>query len=271
MDEKTYWQERYNDDRIGWDLGSISSPLKAYIDQLTDKDVRILIPGAGNAYEAQYLWNNGFKNIFVLDIAKTPLENLKKRIPDFPEEQCIQQDFFKHKNKYDLIIEQTFFCSFPPIKMNRTKYATKMASLLNENGKLVGLFFDFPLSGDLEKRPFGGSLKEYRTYFQPYFETLVFEPCYNSNADRMDKELFAILKKKAPVKKQTNNPLHGITLKAMLEELILHEGWEKMADTCRINCFYSNPTLKSSLTFLRKHDWAREKVEKYYLRVRKKF
>ncbi len=270
MNEQSYWQERYDENRTGWDLGKISEPLKEYFDQLTDKSVRILIPGAGNAYEAEYLWNKGFKNVFVLDIAATPLENLKKRIPDFPKEQLIAQDFFKHKDTYDLIIEQTFFCSFPPVKMNRTKYATKMAALLSERGKLVGVFFDIPLTDDVEKRPFGGSLREYRTYFQPYFNLHVFEPCHNSMADRMDQEIFAILQKKKPVSKQSNNPLHGITLKSMLEELILHQGWEKMADACRINCFYSNPTLKSSLTFLRKHDWAREKVEKYYLRVRNK-
>ena len=267
MNEQEYWQTRYEEDSTGWDLGKISSPLKEYIDQLTDKTIRILIPGAGNGYEAEYLWNSGFKNVFVLDIAPAPLANLKKRIPDLPEEQLIEQDFFKHKDNYDLILEQTFFCSFPPIKMNRTKYATKMVSLLKEKGKLVGVYFDFPLTDDMENRPFGGSLREYRTYFQPYFNLLVFERCHNSNADRMDKEIFAILEKKKPTVKQANNPLHGIKLKDMLEELILQEGWEKMADACRINCFYSNPTLKSSLVFLRKHEWAREKVERYYLRV----
>ncbi len=270
MNEQEFWQERYDEDKTGWDLGKISTPIKEYVDQLTDTSIRILIPGAGNAYEAEYLWNKGFKNVFILDIATTPLQNFKKRITDFPEEQLINQDFFKHKESYDLIIEQTFFCSFPPIKMNRTKYATKMASLLKENGKIAGVFFDFPLTDNIEKRPFGGSLKEYRTYFQPYFSLNVFERCHNSNADRMDKELFAILQKKKPAIKQANNPLHGVKLKDILEELILEEGWEKMANTCRINCFYSNPTLKSSLTFLRKHEWAREKVEKYYLRVRKK-
>ncbi|MFT5077722.1 VF530 family DNA-binding protein [Patiriisocius sp. Uisw_047] len=270
MNEQEYWQNKYEEDSTGWDLGVISSPLKAYIDQLTDKNIRILIPGAGNGYEAEYLWNQGFKNVFVVDIAKSPLENLKKRIPDLPEEQLIEQDFFKHKELYDLILEQTFFCSFPPVKMNRTKYATKMTSLLQETGKLVGVWFDFPLIDDTEKRPFGGSLREYRTYFQPYFEIKVFERCHNSNADRMDKELFAIMQKKKPVVKQNNNPLHGITLKAILEELILQEGWENMANACRINSFYNNPTLKSSLTFLRKTPWAREKVEQYYLRVRNK-
>jgi uncharacterized protein (DUF2132 family) len=65
---------------------------------------------------------------------------------------------------------------------------------------------------------------------------------------------------------QPNNPLHGVTLKTILEYLIEHEGWEKMADNVSINCFKSNQTMKSSLNFLRKTPWAREKVERYYLK-----
>jgi len=56
-----YWENRYQNQQTGWDIGEISSPLKAYIDQLEDKSIKILIPGAGNAYEAEYLFLNGFK------------------------------------------------------------------------------------------------------------------------------------------------------------------------------------------------------------------
>ncbi len=65
---------------------------------------------------------------------------------------------------------------------------------------------------------------------------------------------------------QPNNPLHGVTLKTILEYLIENEGWDAMADKVSINCFKSNQTIKSSLNFLRKTPWAREKVERYYLR-----
>jgi len=65
---------------------------------------------------------------------------------------------------------------------------------------------------------------------------------------------------------QPNNPLHGITLKSILEYLIEEEGWEEMSENVNINCFKSNQTLKSSLNFLRKTPWAREKVEHYYLK-----
>ena len=65
---------------------------------------------------------------------------------------------------------------------------------------------------------------------------------------------------------QPKNPLHGITLKTILEILIEKYGWKDLGDMIRINCFNDNPSIKSSLIFLRKTPWAREKVEKLYLR-----
>ena len=66
---------------------------------------------------------------------------------------------------------------------------------------------------------------------------------------------------------QPNNPLHGITLDMIMNQLVDHFGWEKLGNEVNINCFKSNPSIKSSLTFLRKTPWAREKVEKLYLRM----
>lgn len=62
-----------------------------------------------------------------------------------------------------------------------------------------------------------------------------------------------------------NNPLHGITLEKMLTQLHAHYGWEGLADRIRINCFHFDPSIKSSLKFLRKTPWARTKVEELYL------
>lgn len=69
---------------------------------------------------------------------------------------------------------------------------------------------------------------------------------------------------------QLNNPLHGITLEQMLIELHEFYGWEKLDEMVHINCFYENPSVKSSLKFLRKTPWARVKVEKVYLSMHKK-
>ncbi|TBM99743.1 methyltransferase domain-containing protein [Hyunsoonleella flava] len=190
-----YWSKRYQEENTGWDIGAPSTPLKTYIDQLADKSLKIIIPGAGNAYEAEYLFKNGFKNIYILDIAKVPLEAFQKRVPEFPSKHIIHDDFFKHQNTYDLILEQTFFCSFPPLPETRKAYAKKMFNLLKPNGKLVGLWFDFPLTGDMEKRPFGGTKEEYLSYFKPYFKVITFERSYNSITPRMSNELFGIFKK----------------------------------------------------------------------------
>jgi uncharacterized protein (DUF2132 family) len=64
---------------------------------------------------------------------------------------------------------------------------------------------------------------------------------------------------------QPNNPLHGITLEIVLKHLVAYYGWEEMGDRIAINCFMNNPSIKSSLTFLRKTPWARKKVEDLYL------
>lgn len=190
--DKDFWQNRWTSGQTGWDIGYASTPLVEYFNSLTNKDLRILIPGSGNGYEGEYLIKNGFKNTYVLDIAPLALENLKKRFPKFPEENLIQQDFFDHSGKYDLIVEQTFFCALDPSL--RRAYAKKMYDLLNENGILAGLLFDDPLFED--HPPFGGSKKEYIPYFEDLFEFLHFETATNSIKPRAGRELFIELKKK---------------------------------------------------------------------------
>lgn len=69
---------------------------------------------------------------------------------------------------------------------------------------------------------------------------------------------------------QPNNPLHGITLQHILESLVERLGWEEMHNKISINCFSNNPSVKSSLVFLRKTPWARKKVENLYLKSMKR-
>jgi len=63
----------------------------------------------------------------------------------------------------------------------------------------------------------------------------------------------------------SNDPLHGKTLEAILTHLVAHFGWEELGRRIRINCFIKDPSIKSSLTFLRKTPWARKKVEELYI------
>lgn len=69
---------------------------------------------------------------------------------------------------------------------------------------------------------------------------------------------------------QKNNPLHGITLKTILEELEDYYGWETLGEMINIRCFTYDPSINSSLKFLRKTDWARKKVEDLYLQMIRK-
>ncbi len=64
---------------------------------------------------------------------------------------------------------------------------------------------------------------------------------------------------------QPKNPLHGITLEQIITKLVEHHGWEKLAHKINVNCFKSDPSIKSSLKFLRKTPWARDKVESLYI------
>lgn len=180
-----YWDTRYQECQIGWDLGQVSPPIKEYCDQLVDKTIKILIPGAGNAYEAEYLFNQGFSNVFIVDFAQTALDGFSERNPTFPKEQLLCSDFFELNDTFDLILEQTFFCAIDPSL--RLKYVQKMSALLRGNGRLVGVMFNRDFDGG---PPFGGNKEEYVSLFNPYFSEISFEECCNSITPRKGSELF---------------------------------------------------------------------------------
>ncbi|QBA65566.1 methyltransferase domain-containing protein [Muriicola soli] len=190
---KEFWDQRYLNRKMGWDIGEVSSPLKAYIDQLPSKDLKILVPGAGNSYEVAYLYKNGFQDVYALDISEMPLEKFRKEHPDFPVGQLLNIDFFElNEIKFDLILEQTFFCALQPDL--REKYARKMQSLLNERGVLAGLLFDFERKDG--GPPYGGNIEEYRSLFSRFFKIKKLERAYNSIPPRQGSELFFIFENK---------------------------------------------------------------------------
>jgi hypothetical protein len=184
-----FWNEHYVSANTGWDIGAVSTPLKEYFDTIEDKSIRILIPGCGNAYEAEYLDKHGFTNVTVIDIAKAPIKSFLKRVSGFPVQNVIKGDLFEHVGEYDLIIEQTFFCAIDP--SFRSEYARKMRSLLASSGQLVGLLFNVHF---VNNPPFGGDLEEYREVFRPYFKSIKIEDCYNSIQPREGREFFIRLK-----------------------------------------------------------------------------
>ncbi|TXE19659.1 methyltransferase domain-containing protein [Psychroserpens burtonensis] len=184
--DESYWDNRYKQHTDAWGLGKVSPPIKAYFDQIEDKSLRILIPGGGNSYEAEYLFNNGFQNVYVVDLSQTALQNIKARVPNFSDPQLLHANFFDLEMTFDIIIEQTFFCALNPSL--RTDYVQKMHELLGNNGILVGLLFNQPLNKD--NPPFGGHKALYVHFFDSLFNIQIIEDCYNSIASRMGDELF---------------------------------------------------------------------------------
>ena len=186
-----FWNQRYVDGSTGWDLGAVSPPIHAYIDQLENKDLKILIPGAGNGHEVSYLHKLGFKNVHVLDFAPLAITTFLEKHPEFPSSQAHTADFFKfEENSFDLIMEQTLFCAIDPSL--REKYAEKSSSLLRDGGKLVGVLFNREFDGG---PPFGGSKSEYLETFKPHYSKVSMEDCYNSIEPRQGNEVFIQLEK----------------------------------------------------------------------------
>ena len=172
MTDKAFWESKWQQGQTGWDLKGVSPAIKVYIDQLTNKNLRILIPGCGNAYEAEYLLQQGFNHVTVIDIAPTLTDLISKKLKPYID-----------KEKLCLITQ--IFCAINPNL--RASYAKQMYELLTPNGKLVGLLFNTKFDGG---PPFGGNVTEYETYFKPYFKHISFMPSLNSITPRSGKEVW---------------------------------------------------------------------------------
>lgn len=225
--DKDYWDAQYKAKSTGWDLGQVSPPIKEYIDTIYSKNCRILIPGCGNTYEAEYLLQKGFTNITVIDIARTLVENIKQKFADNSNIKIIQGDFFEHQGEYELIIEQTFFCALAPTM--RQKYVWKMHQLLVEGGRLAGLLFNrtFEVSP-----PFGGSKEEYEKLFKGAFGPLKMNVAPNSIAPRANSELFFEFKKNSNLKVKLYQ-LEGITDSGCMNTITAK--FEALNDVININ------------------------------------
>jgi methyl halide transferase len=213
-----YWDAQYQANATGWDLGQASPPLISYLETIPNKDIRILIPGAGNAYEADYLAENGFTSITIIDIAPTVVDVLKNKYAQNPNISILLGDFFTHKGQYDLIIEQTFFCAIPPSL--RQKYVYKMYQLLAPEGKLMGLLFNRTFE---KSPPFGGSREEYEELFKDAFHFDQLHSCENSILPRQGSELFFEFRKNSElsVKLYTFEGMHCSTCKVKITTLFM--------------------------------------------------
>ncbi len=181
-----YWNERYRHGNTPWDMGQVSPPLRNYLDANTTPDTRILIPGAGRAYEAAYLHERGYQQVYVCDWAPAAFERLQDVAPGFPRDHLLVEDFFELDPAYDLILEQTFFSAIDPSL--RPRYVAHTRELLVTGGRLAGVLFAHEF--DFEGPPFGGTMAEYLQLFEPYFEIRRLEMAQDSIAPRLGREVF---------------------------------------------------------------------------------
>lgn len=190
--DKDFWNDRWERQETGWDIGYASPAITEFMKDYPNKDAAILIPGCGNAYEAEFLLEAGFTNITLIDIAPKAVERLQQKFQSNPEIQILCEDYFEHKGIYDLQLEQTFFCALN--SDFRNIFSDKVSSLLKVGGAFVGVLFnrEFELQGP----PFGGSKEKYFEIFSKQFEIKKLENCYNSIPPRKDSELFIHLIKK---------------------------------------------------------------------------
>ena len=189
--DKDYWNQRWAERATGWDIGAASPAIITFMKSIEDRHVAILIPGCGNAHEAQTLSDMGFTNITLIDIAPQAIALLQKKFKDQPQIRIIEGDFFNHEGAYDLIVEQTFFCAID--RSLRKAYAEKVRQLLKVDGRLVGLLFKTEF--EKEGPPFGGSEKEYESIFCDELIIQTMETCYNSISPRHGNELFIKMRK----------------------------------------------------------------------------
>lgn len=185
------WNQHWETQNTGWDIGYASPPLTEFLKDYPNKQAAILIPGCGNAYEAQFLVEHGFENIQLIDIAPKAVEILRNRFQAKPQVKVLLDDFFEHHGQYDLILEQTFFCTTYP--EHRKQHAAQYAALLKPGGYLVGVLFNAEQVHP--GPPFLGSIAEYRSVFSPYFDLEILAPCNNSIKPRAGREAFIKFRK----------------------------------------------------------------------------
>ena len=189
--DASFWDDQYLHHKPGWDIGAPSTPLKTFIDQLTDRNIRILIPGCGNGYEAEYLLQQGFQQVTVIDISPVLTERISQKLQLYLGNTLtvVTGDFFELEGSFDLILEQTFFCVFPPAM--RPQYVQKVKTLLAPGGTIAGVLFN----RDFETAPpYGGHMEEYIPLFKQSLDLIKMEPCYNSIKPRLGAEVFFIAK-----------------------------------------------------------------------------
>jgi len=186
-----FWDDCYNTNNTGWDLGEPTPIFVNWCDQLKTKK-NICVPGCGNGYDVLYFAQKGHK-VTAIDFAQNPIQKIKKESRgnnlniDILEKDIFDVSF-NFRNEFDYIIEYTFYCAIDP-KM-RIKYVEKMYNALKPGGEFVGIFLPFNKGLSEGGPPFGVDLAEIMDIFLKKFKLLESAKHQLSIKPRSDKEMF---------------------------------------------------------------------------------
>ena len=188
MTDKNFWEKRYQEGTTRWDLGQAAPPFVSLLEtSAAPSPGRMAVLGCGRGYDALLFASYGFDVIGFdfTDAAISDAQNLAEAAHS--KAKFLQRDIFdlpkEFENEFDYVLEHTCFCAIDPSL--RKDYVEVVKSILNPNGKLIGLFFTHNRPGG---PPFGVTTDEIQKYFHKYFEITSLVPVTNSISSRQGEE-----------------------------------------------------------------------------------
>jgi SAM-dependent methyltransferase len=199
VNEKTFWEERYQTDKTPWDIGEPAPAFVKYFDKKNISNKKIAVLGCGRGHDAFYLANLKAGEVHGFDFSESAINlcNTLKEKNSLKNISFHKTDFFNIKNKafwknyFDYVIEHTSLCAIDPFR--RKEYTDLVKYFLKADGKLVGLFFIRPK--ELGGPPFGSTKEEIRELLKSNFtetEKLYQERCPHTFTG---KEFFGVFEK----------------------------------------------------------------------------
>ena len=189
------WQKHYAEDDLRWDLGQVAPPFVRLWEEGKLGQGRVIIPGCGRGHEVLFLAGNGFQ-VTGLDYAPGAVELLSRSLQEKGvQADILHQDFFElgdnHISRYDLMLEQAFFCAIHPSR--RSAYVETAARIIKKGGLLAGLFYETNEKGG---PPFNTTPADILEHFSDEFDIETLERTPHSVEKRKYKELLGLLRKK---------------------------------------------------------------------------
>lgn len=189
------WQKHYTEDDLRWDLGQVAPPFVRLWEEKKLGQGKVIIPGCGRGHEVLFLAGNGFQ-VTGLDYAPGAVDLLSRSLKENDlQADILHQDFFElddnHISRYDLMLEQAFFCAIHPSK--RSAYVETAARIIKSGGLLAGLFYE---TGEEGGPPFNTTPADILDHFSDAFHIEALEKTPHSVEKRKDKELLGLLRKK---------------------------------------------------------------------------